>query len=156
VYAPVSRDHKAFEETFMYKTIAITFIALFAVFAAACGSGAGTAGSAKTIKSGPVGSLYVSLANSDGVLKKGKQDLTVTFADASGKPVDVGSAAVNFFMPAMGSMSAMNNPATLTTTGTPGIYKANVDIEMVGEWQAQITFDGPAGKGKGSIAVTAQ
>jgi len=152
----VSRDHKAFEETFMYKTIAIIFIALFAVLAAACGSGAGTMGAGKTIKSGPVGSLNVSLANSDGVLKKGKQDLTVTFADASGKPVDVGSAAVNFFMPAMGSMSAMNNPATLTTTGTPGIYKANVDIEMVGEWQAQITFDGPAGKGKGSIAVTAQ
>ena len=140
----------------MYKTIAITFIALFAVLAAACGSGAGTMGAGKTIKSGPVGSLNVSLANSDGVLKKGKQDLTVTFADASGKPVDVGSAAVNFFMPAMGSMSAMNNPATLTTTGTPGIYIANVDIEMVGEWQAQITFDGPAGKGKGSIAVTAQ
>jgi len=140
----------------MYKTIAIIFIALFAVFAAACGSGAGTTGAGKTIKSGPVGSLNVSLANSDGVLKKGKQDLTVTFADTSGKPVDVGSASVNFFMPAMGSMSAMNNPATLTTTGTPGIYKANVDIEMVGEWQAQITFDGPAGKGKGSIAVTAQ
>ena len=71
-------------------------------------------------------------------------------------PVDVGSASVNFFMPAMGSMSAMNNPATLTTTGTPGIYRANADIEMTGEWQAQVSFDGPAGKGKGSIPVTAQ
>ena len=140
----------------MFKTIAIISIALFAVFAAACGSGAGTAGSAKTIKSGPVGNLNVSLANSDGVLKKGKQDLTVTFADASGKPVDVGSASVNFFMPAMGSMSAMNDPATLTTTGTSGVYKATVDIEMTGEWQAQVSFDGPAGKGKGSIAITAQ
>jgi hypothetical protein len=155
-YAHASRIHKVIEETFMYKAIAIISIALFAVFAAACGSGAGIAGSAKTIKSGPVGNLNVSLANSDGVLKKGKQDLTVTFADASGKPVDVGSASVNFFMPAMGSMSAMNNPATLTTTATPGVYKANVDIEMAGEWQAQITFDGPAGKGKGSIAITAQ
>ena len=140
----------------MYKTIAIFSIALFAIFAAACGSGAGTAGAGKTIKSGPVGNLTVTLANSDGVLKKGKQDLTVTFADSSGKPVDVGSASVNFFMPSMGSMSAMNNPANLTTTGTPGVYKANVDIEMAGEWQAQVAFDGPAGKGKGSIAITAQ
>lgn len=140
----------------MYKIIAIFSIALFAIFAAACGSGAGTTGAGKTIKSGPVGNLTVTIANSDGVLKKGKQDLNVTFADSSGKPVDVGSASVNFFMPAMGSMSAMNNPANLTTTGTPGVYKANVDIEMAGEWQAQVTFDGPAGKGKGSIAITAQ
>jgi hypothetical protein len=140
----------------MYKIIAIFSIALFAIFAAACGSGAGTTGAGKTIKSGPVGNLTVIIANSDGVLKKGKQDLNVTFADSSGKPVDVGSASVNFFMPAMGSMSAMNNPANLTTTGTPGVYKANVDIEMAGEWQAQVTFDGPAGKGKGSIAITAQ
>jgi hypothetical protein len=140
----------------MYKTIAIFTIALIAIFAVACGSGAGIAGTGKTIKSGPVGNLTVSIANSDGVLKKGKQDLTVTFADASGKPVDVGSASVNFFMPAMGSMSAMNNPANLTTTGTPGVYKANADIEMTGEWQAQIAFDGPSGKGKGSIAITAQ
>ena len=140
----------------MFKTITILSIALSAMFAAACGSGPGTAGTGKAIKSGPIGNLTVTLSNSDGVLKKGKQDLSVTFADSSGKPVDVGSASVNFFMPAMGSMSAMNNPANLTTTGTPGIYKANADIEMTGEWQAQIAFDGPAGKGKGSIPVTAQ
>jgi len=151
-----ARQQRIFEETFMFKTIAIFSIAIFALFALACGSGSGTSGSGKTIKSGPVGNLTVTLANSDGVLKKGKQDLTVTFADASGKPVDVGSASVNFFMPAMGSMSAMNNPANLTTTGTPGVYKANADIEMTGEWQAQVAFDGPAGKGKGSIPVTAQ
>lgn len=138
----------------MYKIIALISIVSFVLFAAACGSG--TANSGKTIKSAPVGSLTVSISNSDGVLKKGKQELTVTFADASGKPVDVGSASVNFFMPAMGSMSAMNNPANLTTTGTPGVYKASVDIEMTGEWQAQVAFDGPAGKGKGSIAITAQ
>jgi hypothetical protein len=140
----------------MTKIIGIISIAVFAVFAFACGGGSGTGSGGKTIKSGPVGNLTVTISNADGVLKKGKQDLSVTFADASGKSVDVGSASLNFFMPAMGSMSAMNNPATLTTTETPGIYKANVDIEMSGEWQAQVTFDGPAGKGKGSIAITAQ
>jgi len=138
----------------MYKIIAVISIVSFALFAAACGSGTANAG--KTIKSAPVGNLTVTISNSEGVLKKGKQELTVTFADASGKPVDVGSASINFFMPPMGSMSSMNNPAALTTTGTPGVYKASVDIEMVGEWQAQVAFDGPAGKGKGSIPVTAQ
>jgi hypothetical protein len=141
----------------MLKIFAIVAITGFAVFAFACSSSP-SAGSntGKTIKSGPVGNLTVSLSNADGVLKKGKQDLTITFADTSGKPADVGSASLNFFMPAMGSMSAMNSPASLVTTGTPGIYKANVDIEMAGEWQAQVAFDGPAGKGKGTIAITAQ
>ena len=140
----------------MYKTIVIFSVGIVALFAVACGSGAGTGNSGKAIKSGPVGNMTVSIASADGVLHKGKQDLTVTFADNSGKPVDVGSASLNFFMPAMGTMAAMNNAASLTTTGTPGVYKAGADIEMIGEWQAQVAFDGPAGRGKGSIAITAQ
>jgi len=140
----------------MFKIIAVIPIAVFTILALACGSGTGTASAGKTIKSGPVGNLTVTLASADGVLRKGKQDLTVTFADTSGKPVDVGAASLNFFMPAMGSMAAMNDPATLTTTSTPGVYKGSVDIEMAGEWQAQVTYDGPAGKGRASLPVTAQ
>ena len=139
----------------MRRTVIILTLAVFAAIAAACGSAATDAG--KTIKSGPAGNnLTVSLSNSDGVLRKGKQTVTLKFADQSGKPVDVGAASLNFFMPAMGSMSAMNNPAQLTTTGTPGVYSGSVDIEMTGEWQAQITYDGPAGKGKATVPVTAQ
>lgn len=143
----------------MYRILFLLTVAI-AVFAAACGSGSSSGGSANTgkaIKSGPAGNnVTVTLSNADGVLKKGKQTFTLTFADASGKPVDVGSASLNFFMPSMGSMSAMNNPATLTTTSTPGVYSATVDIEMGGEWQAQIKYDGAAGKGSANIAVTAQ
>ena len=143
----------------MYRILFLLTVAI-AAFATACGSGSSSGGSGNTgkaIKSGPVGNnLTVTIASSDGVLHKGKQDLTVTFAEASGKPVDVGAASVNFFMPAMGSMSAMNNPATLTTTSTPGVYAAKVDIEMAGEWQAQVKYDGPGGKGNGNIPVTAQ
>lgn len=136
---------------FLLITIAV------AIFALACASGAGPAAGAKSVKSGPAGNnLTVTIASSDGTLRKGKQDLTVTFADAAGKPVDVGSASMNFFMPAMGSMAAMNNPATLTTTSTPGVYSAKVDLEMSGEWQAQIKYDGAAGKGSATLAVTAQ
>jgi hypothetical protein len=137
----------------MYKYLTLTIISI-AIFAAACGSGSASAG--KAIKTGQAGNLTVTLANADGVLKKGKQTFTLTFADSSGKPVDVGSASLNFFMPAMGSMAAMNNPATITTTSTPGVYSAAADIEMGGEWQAQIKFDGPAGKGSANLAVTAQ
>lgn len=140
----------------MSKLVLYLFITFVAAFALACSSGtSGTAG--KAIKSGPAGNnLTVTVANTDGVLRKGKQDITVTFTDASGKTVDVGAVSLNFFMPAMGSMSAMNSPVTFTTTGTPGVYAGKADIEMVGEWQAQVNYEGPAGKGKATLPITAQ
>jgi hypothetical protein len=123
--------------------------------AAACGAGRGAG--EKEIKSGKVGALTVTLANSDGVLRHGgEQGLNVTFKDGSGKTVDVGSASLNFYMPAMGAMAAMNDAATLTTTSTPGVYRAKVTLQMQGDWQAQVAFEGPAGVGKGSFPVTAQ
>ena len=130
----------------------VSLLALVAVFAAACGSGAG----AQEIKSGTVGALTVAIANEDGVLRHGAQELTVTFKDSSGRTVDVGSASLNFHMPAMGTMAAMNDAAQLTTTSTPGVYRGHVNLQMPGEWQAQIAYEGPAGAGKGAFAVTAQ
>jgi len=127
-------------------------LALLSALAACGGGGAGD----KEIKSGKVGAMTVTLANSDGVLRHGDQELTVTFKDASGKGTDVGSASLNFYMPAMGTMPAMNDAATLTTTSTPGVYRARVNLQMGGEWQAQLAYEGPAGNGKGSFPVTAQ
>ena len=137
----------------MKKMMATVGVLALLVTAAACGGGG--AGE-KEIKSGKVGAMTVTLANSDGVLRNGDQELTVTFKDASGKAADVGSASLNFYMPAMGTMAAMNDAATLTTTSTPGVYRGKVKLEMAGEWQAQIAYEGPAGNGKGSFPVTAQ
>ena len=131
------------------------------IFAAACGSsgtgGVSTADAGKTIRSAPAGNgLTATISSADGTLKKGKQDFTLTFTDASGKTVDVGSVALNYHMPGMGSMAEMNNAATFRTTGAPGVYKGNAEIEMAGEWQAQITYEGPAGKGSFSFPVNAK
>ena len=136
----------------MRRAIALTLIVAALSVAAACGAGVGS----KEIKSGKVGDMTVTLANADGVLRNGDAELTVTFRDASGKAVDVGSASLNFHMPAMGSMAAMNDAATLTTTDEPGVYRAKVKLQMAGEWQAQIAYEGPRGAGKGSFPVTAQ
>jgi hypothetical protein len=141
----------------MLKTVTILSIAIFSILAIACGAGSSSTSSGKPIKSGPAGNnLTVTISSADGVLRKGMQNFTVAFADASGKPVDVGSVSLNFFMPAMGSMSAMNAPTAFTTTGTAGVYSGKADIEMAGEWQAQITYEGPAGKGKATLPITAQ
>jgi len=109
----------------------------------------------KVIKSGPMNNLTVTLSNDTGKLKNGEQEVMLAFTDASGKAIDVGAASLNFHMPAMGTMAVMNDAATLTTTGTPGVYKGKVKIEMPGEWQAQISYEGSQGSGKTSIPVTA-
>ncbi|CAN5321084.1 hypothetical protein BH10ACI3_BH10ACI3_27490 [soil metagenome] len=143
---------------FIGATTLFTLITLTAACSSA-GSGGGTSAPAggKTIVSGPAGNnLTATLANADGAMKKGNQELTLTFTDASGKPVDVGSAALNFRMPAMGGMSEMNSGATFTTTGTPGSYKGKVDLEMGGEWQAMVTYEGPAGKGAFTLKAVAK
>jgi len=116
----------------------------------------GPSGASREVKSAPIGNLTVALATNDGVLRHGEQEFTLTFKDAAGKPTNVGAAALTFHMPAMGTMAAMNETAVLTTTGTPGVYHGKARIEVAGEWQAQVTYEGPAGKGQGSFPITAQ
>jgi hypothetical protein len=134
------------------KVTALCVVALF-FLPAACGPGG--AGD-KVIKSGKVGELTVTLSSDDGVLRHGRDEFLLKFANASGNPVEVGAASLNFHMPAMGTMPVMNDAATLTTTDTPGVYRGKVNLQMAGEWQAQVAYEGPAGQGKGSFPVTAQ
>ena len=138
------------------KKLMIAFgLLVLTVFALACGSKDTASG--KVIKTAAAGNnLTASLATSDGVLKKGRTEFTLTFADSSGKPVDVGAVALTFHMPQMGTMAEMNDAATFTTTDTPGVYRGKADIEVGGEWQVRITYEGPKGRGQASFPVTAQ
>lgn len=138
----------------MKKLIAFSLIGLV-ILVVACGSKDVSSG--KVIKSASAGNnLTLSLATSEGVLKHGNTEFTLTFTDSSGKPVDVGAVALAFHMPQMGTMQAMNDAATFTTTDTPGVYRGKANIGMAGEWQVQITYDGSAGRGQASFSVTAQ
>ena len=144
----------------MKKLIAITIILSVALLTfAACGSKNGgntSAPTGKTVKTVQVGNFTATLSNSTGQLKQGDQEVTLTFTDSSGKTVDVGAVSLNFHMPAMGSMAAMNDAVTFTTTGTPGAYMGKVNIEMAGDWQGQLAYEGPAGTGKTTFTVTAR
>lgn len=140
----------------MLKLATTSLLLSLLLIAAACGSKSGT-DAGKVIKSAPAGNnLTVELSTASGLFKQGEEEFFLTFKDSSGKPVDVGAVAVNFYMPAMATTPVMNNSAPLTTTNTPGVYRGKVRNEMGGEWQAQITYDGPAGKGQVTIPVTAQ
>jgi hypothetical protein len=137
-------------------TLAFSLLAALLLFIAACGTKSSSTDAGKVIKSAPIGNLTVSLSSSSGQIKHGGDEFFITFKDSSGKPVDVGAAALRFHMPQMGSMAEMNDSATLTTTDTPGIYRAKANIEVAGEWQARVSYEGPAGKGQTSFSVTAQ
>lgn len=140
----------------MRTSLISSVLIVVALWLAGCGSKEGTT-SGKVIKSAPAGNnLTVSLSTSDGVLKHGNTEFTLTFADPAGKPIDVGAVALTFHMPQMGSMAAMNDAATLTTTDTPGVYGGKASIQMAGEWQVRISYEGPAGRGNPTFSVTAQ
>jgi nitrogen fixation protein FixH len=145
----------------MKKSLVIFLIALPVVLVlnTACGTETGSNSSisaGKTVKTVAVGNLTATLSNSTGQLKQGDQEVTLSFIDTAGKPVDVGAVSLNFHMPAMGGMAAMDNAVTFTTTSTPGVYRGKVNIGMAGEWQAQLAYDGPAGTGKTTFSVSAK
>ena len=141
----------------MRKSFVITGLSVVAlVVLAACTKSANTAATGKPIASTTVDNLTATLSNSTGQLKQGQQDVTLAFTDSSGKPVDVGAVSLNFHMPGMGGMAAMNDSVTFTTTSTPGVYSGKVSVSMAGEWQGQLAYEGPAGSGKTTFTVTAQ
>jgi len=138
------------------RTIVISIaIAIFFVSLTACG-GSGSPGSEKTIKSTKSGDTTISLLSASGEIKSGENDLTLSFADAAGKPLDVPAASLKFYMPAMGAMAEMNDVATLTTTDTPGKFKVRVAIEVGGSWEAMISFQGARGTEHATMSVNAK
>lgn len=135
--------------------ITLLFIALLLLTVACSSTQVGDSG--RTIKSAPVGNnLTVTLSNNEGVLRKGENEFFLSFKDGSGKPVDVGAVGLNFYMPAMGTMPEMNNAASFVSTGSPGVYEGKAKLESAGDWQAKISYEGAAGKGKSSFTLTVQ
>ncbi len=137
------------------KIIGITILLSLAAITAACG-GAATGSDMQEIASKKVNeNLTVTLLSDDGKLKNGRQEIFLAFTDGKGNPVDINAATLNFNMPAMGSMAEMNNAAQLTTTETKGLFKGALDIEMAGDWTAQISYEG-AESGSTTISTKAQ
>jgi len=138
--------------------MSVGFILAFVVAAisAGCDRGGKSSVSDKTIKSATSGGLTISLASGSGEVKSGDNDMVLVFADGSGKPVDVGAASLKFHMPGMGGMAEMNDSATLTTTDTPGRYRARIHVEMAGTWEAQVNYQGAQGTGQATMSVTAR
>jgi len=50
----------------------------------------------------------------------------------------------------------MHSGGTIERTDTPGRYGAKIKIDMAGDWNAKISFDGPHGKGQTSFNLNAK
>jgi hypothetical protein len=137
------------------KIILITIIAVIAIVLTGCGTSK-PIDVGKTIKSTTTGDTTITLSSASGEIKNGENELMLSFADQSGKPVNVPAASLRFYMPAMASMAEMNDAAALTTTETPGIFRARVNIESPGTWEAMISFQRTRGTEQAMMSVNAK
>ena len=101
-----------------------------------------------------VNDLTVNFIAREGQLRQGNNEVLVEFRDRIGQLVDVGNVKfdLNMNMPGM----QMSSSGTTERTNTPGRYRAKVKIDMAGDWNARISFDGPHGKGQQSFSITAR
>jgi YtkA-like protein len=116
----------------------------------------GSSADGKPIKSTTVGNITVTLSCATGEVRSGENEVMLSFATTSAKPIDMPAASLKFHMPAMGAMAEMNDVATLTTTGTPGKFRAVVNLEVAGTWEAMISFQGPRGTEQATMTVNAK
>lgn len=105
----------------------------------ACASGM------KPVHQAQVGNTRVTLSTASGTLSSGNNDLTLSFADADGKPVEVQSPMLRFTMPGLHTQAAISAMPALAPAGRPGEFKGTVGLQIKGIWQATVDFQDPAG-----------
>jgi Cu(I)/Ag(I) efflux system membrane fusion protein/cobalt-zinc-cadmium efflux system membrane fusion protein len=95
--------------------------------------------------------VSVDLATDPSPPARGKNKLTVTLKDGTGKPLVGAQVSVTFYMAAMPSMgmAALKAQSNLTDAGN-GTYTGSIDLQSGGTWQLTVasTKDGQAIAGK--------
>jgi hypothetical protein len=62
---------------------------------------------------------------------------------------DFGGKSRRTNMPGM----QMHEAAKIQSAGTPGRYRAKIKVQMAGDWNAQLSYDGPHGHGETTITL---
>jgi Cu(I)/Ag(I) efflux system membrane protein CusA/SilA len=101
-----------------------------------------------------VNDLSVNLINREGGLRKANNEVLIEFRDRNGQLVDVGDVKFDLDMNMPGMQ--MHSGSTIERTKTLGQYQAKIKIDMSGDWNAKISFDGPHGQGQQSFSLTAK
>jgi len=98
-----------------------------------------------------VSDLTVNFLGSGG-MRKGDNDIMIEFRDRNGQLVDVGNVKFDMEMNMPGMQ--MHSGEAIERTGAGGRYRAKIKIDMSGDWNTKISFDGPHGQGHQSFSLT--
>src|SRR5438128_11384147 len=101
-----------------------------------------------------VNDLTVKFVAREGQLRQGDNEVLIEFRDRNGQLVDVGNVKFDLDMNMPGMQ--MHSGGSIERTNTPGQYRAKIKIDMAGDWNAKISFDGPRGNGQTSFNLTAK
>ncbi len=99
-----------------------------------------------------VNDLTVNFVAREGELRQGNNEVLIEFRDHNGQLVDAGNVKFDMDMNMPGMQ--MHPGGTIERANTPGRYRAKIKIDMSGDWNAKLSFDGPHGQGQQSFSLT--
>jgi len=98
-----------------------------------------------------VNDLTVNFIHPQGQLRLGNNEFLIEFRNAQGRLVDVGNVKFDMDMKMPGMQ--MHSGSTIERTRMAGQYRAKIKVDMSGDWNAKLSFDGPHGKGQQSFSA---
>ena len=118
----------------------ITLITITIFLLSACGT------ADKVIVSKSEGDVTIKLTNSDGYLKKGKNDFNLHVLKGKDH-LAVSADKVKFYlkMEAMGNMPHMQHDAKFSGSPKPGILSGNIELQMGQSWDGVVSITGKDG-----------
>jgi hypothetical protein len=81
----------------------------------------------------------------------GENNISILVWDGSGKPVKDAKVNVDYEMPAMPGMPAMNYKAALA--GKDGKYSGKLNFSMPGAWSVEVKVEAAGKKGKSKLNI---
>jgi hypothetical protein len=108
----------------------------------------------QAITSDSINDLTVRVSDRDGKLRQGDNETTIEFRDAKARLVDVGK--VNLQIDSNVPGTQLHREVVVERTATRGLYRAKIQVDMSGDWNMKISYDGPHGKGETTFLVAAQ
>jgi hypothetical protein len=108
----------------------------------------------QVIASNSINDLTVRVSDRDGHLHQGDNETSIEFRDAKARLVDVGK--VNLQIDSKMPGSQIHREMVVERTATRGLYRAKIQLDMSGDWNMKISYDGPHGKGETTFPVPAE
>jgi hypothetical protein len=81
----------------------------------------------------------------------GENNIIILVWDAAGKPVKEAKVNIEYIMPAMPGMPAMNYKAALA--GKEGKYSGKLNFSMPGAWSVEVNVEATGKKGKSKLNI---